>query len=85
MVHPAVAVTFVNDEPTLHEMPVVAVADNVPVLQLAVEQHLYAAPAHTPNTHTYVFDEHEMPDETHEYTVPVIDPAAYVEAVYFKY
>jgi hypothetical protein len=37
-VHPAVAVTLVNDEPTLHEMLVVA------VLQFAVEQHVYVIP-----------------------------------------
>ena len=41
MVHPAVAVTLVNDEPTLHEIPVVAV---VTVLQFAVEQHVYVTP-----------------------------------------
>ena len=57
----------------------------VPVLHKFVEQHLYAAPAHTPNTHTYVFDEHVVPESTHEYCVLVIDPAAYVDAVYFKY
>ena len=39
MVHPAVAVTLVNDEPTLHEIPLV-----VAVLQLAIEQHIYVVP-----------------------------------------
>ena len=63
----------------------VVVASAVPVLQLLVEQHLYAMPAHMPDAHTYVFVEHVVPEGTHEYTVPVIDPAAYVEAVYFKY
>ena len=64
---------------------VVYALDTVPVLHKFVEQHLYAMPAHKLDAHKYVFVEHVVPEGTHEYTVPVIDPAAYVDAVYFKY
>ena len=56
--------------------------DAMPVLQLVVEQHLYDIPAHTLKTHAYVLDEHVEVDR-HEYVVVVIEPATYVEAVYF--
>jgi hypothetical protein len=54
--------------------------DAMPVLQLAVLQHLYDIPAHTPLLQAYVFVGH-VDCELHEYKVPVTDPAAYVEAV----
>jgi len=56
--------------------------DAMPVLQLAVEQHEYLVPPHTLKTHAYVLDEHVEVDR-HEYEVVVIEPATYVEAVYF--
>ena len=56
--------------------------DAMPVLQLAVEQHLYDIPAHTLKTHAYVLDVHVEVDR-HEYVVVVIEPATYAEAVCF--
>ncbi len=56
--------------------------DAMPVLQSAVEQHLYDVPEHILKTHAYVLDEHVEVDR-HEYVVVVIEPATYVEAVYF--
>ena len=54
--------------------------DAMPVLQLFVEQHELATPAHTPLLQAYVFVRH-VDAVLHEYVVPITDPAAYAEVV----